>query len=97
MYYTNGVPYEWEEWALQALAGVQPYEVRQALEAKHRWPRAAADAAGFQVLTVWARTHDGRPLIVAVHHVHGFTWKIIGARDMADAELAEFTRWEQTR
>ncbi|MEU2614898.1 hypothetical protein ABZ570_25425 [Micromonospora sp. NPDC007271] len=59
------MPYEWEEWALRALAGVQPYEVRQALEAKQRWPRPAAGVAGLQVLTVWARTHDGRPLIVA--------------------------------
>lgn len=91
------MPYEWEEWALQALAGIQAYEVRQVLEAKQRWPRPGAGTAGLPVLTVWARTRGGRPLIVAVHHIDGFTWKIIGARDMSDTERAEFTRWEQTR
>lgn len=49
------------------------------------------------MLTIWARTRDDRPLIVAVHNVEGFTWKIIGARDMTPAELTDFTRWEQTR
>lgn len=91
------MPYEWEEWALQALAGIQPYEVRQVLDAKQRWPRPGADHAGFRVLTIWARTRDGRPLIVAIHHIEGFTWKIIGTRDMTAAELADFNRWEQTR
>jgi hypothetical protein len=49
------------------------------------------------VLTIWSRTRAGGPLIVAVYHVSGFTWKIIGARDMTDKELVEFTRWEETR
>jgi hypothetical protein len=91
------VPYEWEEWALSALTGIDAYEVRQALEAKHRSPRPVADRSGVQVLTIWARTRSGRPLVVAVYHVSGFTWKIIGARDMTEAELAEFARWEETR
>jgi hypothetical protein len=30
------------------------------------------------------------------YHVSGFTWKIIGARDMTDKELVEFTQWEET-
>jgi hypothetical protein len=91
------VPYEWEDWALAALIGVEPYEVRQALEAKRRWPRRANTATAVPVLTIWSRTRAGRPLIVAVYHVGGFTWKIIGARDMTDKELVEFTRWEETR
>jgi hypothetical protein len=33
---------------------------------------------------------------VAVYPVSGFTWKIIGARDMTDKELVEFTQWEET-
>jgi hypothetical protein len=75
---------------------MEPYEVRQVLDAARRWPRPGADRAGFRVLTVWGRTRAGRPLIVAVYYVHGFVWKIIGARDMTGAELAEFDRWEQT-
>lgn len=90
------MPYEWEDWALAALVGIEPYEVRQALEAKRRWPRRATSASGMQVLTVWGRTLTGRPLIVAVYHVSGFTWKIIGARDMTGKELIEFSRWEAT-
>ena len=89
------MPYEWEDWALAALIGIEPYEVRQALEAKRRWPRRATSAA-VPVLTIWGRTLAGRPLIVAVYHVSGFTWKIIGARDMTDKELVEFTQWEET-
>ncbi|MDY7090614.1 MAG: hypothetical protein SYR96_36675 [Actinomycetota bacterium] len=91
------MPYEWEEWALAALLGIEPREVRQALEARRRWPRRAVSTTGVPVLTVWSRTAAGRPLIVAVYHTAGHTWKIIGARDMTDAELVEFSRWEETR
>jgi len=91
------VPYEWEEWALRALVGIDPYEVRQALEAKQRWPRPALAKSGVRILTIWARTRTGRPLVVAVCHVVGFTWRIIGARDMTAQELIEFTRWEEER
>jgi hypothetical protein len=71
--------------------------VRQALEDKRRWPRRASSAPGISVVTVWGRTTAGRPLIVAVYHIAGFTWKIIGARDMTDKELIEFSQWEETR
>lgn len=91
------MPYEWEEWALQALAGIEPYEVRQILEGKARWPRLATSPAGVRVLTIWGRTAAGRPLIVAVRHVDGRSWTIIGARHMSNAEHAEFVRWEGTR
>ncbi|HET8658693.1 MAG TPA: hypothetical protein VFM55_06810 [Micromonosporaceae bacterium] len=91
------MPYEWEGWALRALVGIEPYEVRQALEAKHRWPRPGHGPSGAQVLTIWGRTWVGRALVVAVYHVSGFTWKIVGARDMTDAEQVEFGRWEDTR
>ena len=91
------VPYDWEEWAMRALAGIEPYEVRQVLDAKPRWPRPGRSSSGVQVLTIWGRTLAGRALIVAVYHVSGVTWKIVGARDMTNAELAEFAGWEETR
>lgn len=92
------MPYEWEDWALLGLVGIEPYEVRQVLESRHRWPRPATDAkTGLRVLTLWGRTNAGRALIVAVYHVAGLSWKIIGAREMTAAELAEFARWEETR
>ncbi|BCJ40164.1 hypothetical protein GCM10010168_30220 [Actinoplanes ianthinogenes] len=91
------MPYEWDDWALAALLGIEQHEVRQALEARRRWPRRAVSATGVPVLTVWSRTASGRPLIVAVYHTAGYTWKIIGARDMADKELIEFSRWEETQ
>jgi hypothetical protein len=49
------------------------------------------------VLTVWGRTFAGRPLIVAVRHVDGLTWKILGAREMTPDNLAEFEHWEETQ
>ena len=90
------MPYEWEEWALAALVGIEPYEVRQVLEATRRWPRRATSATGVPVLAIWGRTRTGRALIVAVYHLTGFTWKIIGARDMTEKELIEFSQWEET-
>ena len=71
--------------------------MRQALEAKRRWPRRATSITAVPVLTIWGRTLAGRALIVAVYHVSGFTWKIIGARDMTDKELVEFRQWEETQ
>jgi hypothetical protein len=62
-----------------ALIGIEPYEVRQALEAKRRWPRRATSVA-VPVLTILGPDPGGPTLIVAVYHVSGFTWKIIGAR-----------------
>ena len=91
------MPYEWDDWALAALAGVEPYEVQQLLDAKRRWPRRATSATGVPVLTVWGRTVAGRPLIVAVYHLGGISWKIIGAREMTGGELIEFSQWEETR
>jgi hypothetical protein len=91
------VPYEWDDWALAALTGIEPYEVWQVLDAKRRRPRLATSATGVAVVTVWGRTVTGRPLIVAVYHVADFTWKIIGAREMTSAELTEFGRWEDAR
>jgi hypothetical protein len=89
------VVYEWQGWALDALRGIEPYEVVQVLGAERRWPRPAKAPSGVDVLTVWARTRDGRPLIVAVRQVDRWDWTIIGARDMDPAEATEFARWEE--
>ncbi|MGK5681889.1 hypothetical protein [Actinoplanes sp. URMC 104] len=91
------MPYEWDDWALAALLGIDPAEVRQALDAPRRWPRRAVSDTGVAVLTVWSRTAEGRPLVVAVFPTAGRTWKIIGAREMTGKELEEFGRWEETR
>ena len=89
--------YEWPAWALDALHGIEPYEVVQALGAKRRLPRPARSPDGVDVLTVWARTRAGRPLIVAVHRAGPWSWVIIGARDMSLRERVEFVRWEGVR
>ena len=91
------MPYEWDEWAINALTGIEPYEVRQVLEAERRWPRPAVDPAGLRVLTIWGRTRAGRALIVAAYQSGGQTWKIIGARELRAHELAEFAKWEEMR
>ena len=52
---------------------------------------------GLPVLTVWARTRAGRPLIVATVQLARFDQLIIGARDMTTDEVAEFEAWEATR
>ena len=82
-------------WALDALRGIEAHEVVQALSAKRRWPRPAKGPSGVVVLTVWARTNAGRPLIVAVRQSDDWTWSIIGARPMNPAEATEFARWEE--
>jgi hypothetical protein len=83
---------------LNALVGIEPYEVQQALGYRHRWPQATIDPqTGLRVLTIWGRTRQGRALAVTVRQLGNFNQKIIGVRDMAPEELAEYTRWEQTR
>jgi hypothetical protein len=88
------VPYEWDEWAMRGLAGIEEYEVRQVLEYRHRWPRPIKGHPGTRVLTIWGRTFTGRALVVAVYHHRDFIWKIVGARDLTSGELAELTKWE---
>jgi hypothetical protein len=89
--------YGWPGWALDALRGIEPHEVVQALGARRRWPRKARGRDGTEVLTVWARTISGRPLIVAVRQVGEPEWPIVGAREMRVRERSEFVRWEGTR
>jgi hypothetical protein len=86
--------YEWPPWTLDGLRGIGPSEVIQALGAARRWPRGARSQNGVAVLTIWARTRSGRPLVVAVRRSDEWTWLIVGARDMSLPERAEFARWE---
>lgn len=88
--------YEWLAVALDALRGIEPSEVVQALAAPLRRP-VPAEAAGVPVLTVWARTRAGRPLVVVVRRVGDFDWVIVGAREMNQKQLAEFEQWEAGR
>lgn len=88
--------YEWPDWALDGLDGIEPYEVVQVLGARRRWPRPAKSPAGVAVVTVWGRTNAGRPLIVAVRKTDTWTWSILGARDLSSSEATEFARWEET-
>lgn len=76
---------------------IEPYEVRQVLEATVRWPRPATTDTGKRVLSIWARTRAGRPLIVTTYHHDGLIWKIIGASEMNFTQLAEFEAWEELR
>lgn len=91
------VGFEWQGWALDALRGIEPYEVVQVLAAERRWPRPAVSAGGVAVLTVWGRTRAGRPLVVAVRQVDEWDWLILGARELGPGEAVEFARWEETR
>lgn len=79
---------------LAVLRGVEPYEVMQALAASRRWPRPVTGPGAVPLVTVWARTLAGRPLIVAIRHAGDFEWWIVGAREMNPAETAEYVRWE---
>ena len=88
------VGYEWPGWALDALRGIEPQEVMQALGATRRWPRAASSDVGLRLITIWARTRRGRPLIVAVRQIGEWDWEIIGARDLRPQELTDFEQWE---
>jgi len=88
------VGYEWVPLLLQALKGIEPYEVRQVLEEGRRWPRPAV-AQGIPVLAVWGRTRTGRHLIVVLRATESsHDWLITGAREMTGEQAAEYDRWE---
>ncbi len=89
--------YEWLPEVLAILRGVEPYEVMQALRAKHRWPRPVIGPDGVFLLTIWARTAAGRRLIVVTRPAGKFDSWIVGAREMNPAEAGEYDRWEATR
>jgi hypothetical protein len=91
------VGYSWTGWSLSGLRGIEPFEVLQVLYAERRWPQRAHGPSGTTVLTIWARTRSGRPLIVAVRRVGEREWLIVGARDMYASERVDFVRWEEAQ
>jgi hypothetical protein len=87
--------YEWLDQALEKLRGIDPYEVVQVLGSSRRWPRTAmSSTTGIGVLTIWARTEAGRPLMVAVRRTDEWDWQIVGARELRPGELVDFEQWE---
>ncbi|MGI5246133.1 hypothetical protein ACQEVU_49795 [Dactylosporangium sp. CA-139066] len=88
-----GMPYRWWPATLAALNGIEPIEALEALNADRRLPRAGVSLR-LPVLSVWARTRSGRPLIVVLRHEGGLEWLIVGALDMTPVQLAEFEAWE---
>ncbi|GAB1639589.1 hypothetical protein [Krasilnikovia sp. MM14-A1259] len=87
------MPHEWEPIILAALAGIEPYEVLQALSSPRRLPKPGT-SGGVRVVAVFARTGAGRPLMVLLRPRDGLTTRIVGVREMTAAELEMFTRWE---
>lgn len=85
--------HRWIIEGLPALHGIEPYEVKQALSTSRRL-LIAARSGGIPVVTIWARTNTGRPLIVALRKSGPLDQDIIGAREMTAAELARFQQWE---
>jgi hypothetical protein len=90
------VGYEWVPLLLARLRGIAPHEVMQVLEDERpRWPRPALASRGIPVLAIWGRTRAGRRLIVVLRPTKvSHDWLIIGAMEMAAAQVAEFDRWE---
>lgn len=88
--------YLWLEITLAQLRGIEPYEILQALNSRLRHPVPGQSAEGVRVLTIWARTRAGRPLVVALRKVPDSQrdWWMVGARDLAEAEPAQFEQWE---
>jgi hypothetical protein len=88
------VGYVWAAIVVAKLAGIEPYEVMQALTGARRLPRLARGPGGIPVLTIWGRSRAGRRLIVAIRQLDDFDWQILGAREMTASEAAEYDRWE---
>jgi hypothetical protein len=90
-----GVPYRWMELALAALAGVEPYEVVQALSGGRLRLPMRPNTGDPRLLGIVAPTNSGRLLTVTVRHDEGFNWWIVGARDANDAERAAHKQHER--
>ncbi len=94
------VTYEWwfGAFTVLAMAGIERHEVIEVLYADRRWPRRAVDpVTGLTALTIWARTGDGRPLIVTLRPRDHFEHQIVAARQMTPEQLEEFVAWEKTQ
>ena len=91
-----GMAFTWSYAALASLMGIEPHEVRQALQGS--WPRLGhSPDLSLTAVTFWGRTDTGRALLVATRRVGARDWEIVGARDLTPAELAELEQWEADR
>jgi hypothetical protein len=91
------VGYEWLPTVLSVLRGIEPYEVRQVLDQRRRWPRPAV-GGGIPVLAIWGRTSAGRRLIVVLRPTGvSHDWLIIAATEMTADQAAEYDEWEAER
>jgi hypothetical protein len=89
------VVHRWVIEGLRALRGIEPYEVMQALSAPRRLP-VAARSGGIPVLTIWARTNAGRPLIVVLRKSGWLDQDIIGAPGNERRRAGAVRAWETT-
>jgi hypothetical protein len=90
------VGYLWLAITLAQLRDVEPYEVLQVLNSRRRYPVPGQSSEGVRILTIWARTRAGRPLVVGLRKVSDTQrdWWIVGARDISESEHALFEQWE---
>ncbi|WP_327146793.1 hypothetical protein [Nocardia sp. NBC_01327] len=88
------MPFELPVWAIDALRGVTPEEVYQALNAPRRWARPSTGAP-IRVTLIAGRTTAGRPLVIACREIEHFTLLIIGARELTGSDLTVFEKWEE--
>lgn len=92
--YTWPVGFEWITVVLDKLQGIESHEVTHVLSARSRWPRRAVGLGGVEVVTIWGRTHTGRPLMVALRRKDEWDWWIVGARELTRAETSRLEEWE---
>jgi hypothetical protein len=72
------------------LRGIEPYEIRQALE--YEGPRLRRDL-GADVFGVYSRTWAGRYLVVfIVETTDPRRWLIYGGREMLPGEIADYEK-----
>lgn len=91
--------YRWLIFALEALVGIEPFEVMQMLTDKRpRRPRPNVDpATGIRVIEIEGTTRAGRYIVATVRPVGGFDSVILHAREMTTAEKTSFDEWEVGR
>jgi hypothetical protein len=87
--------WKWQPITLEGLDGIEPWEVIQALSGPRRWPRPSTSVTtGLSVLTIWARTDRGRPLLVALRPLDKRDWEIMAVRELTSGQVAELEKWE---
>lgn len=84
----------WLPEGLQALRGIEPYEVVQVLHGPGRRWLGPASSGGIPMVVVMGRTAANRVLVVALRKDGALDQEIVGARDPRPGELAVFEQWE---